>query len=181
MECDDAKALMHARKPSIAQLYSSNKHVPSSSSTTLSFGPAIPRRPVSSATPAHPRPATMIAIELPMNTSSTPPHSQLQPDFGHPGTASCVSYIVHPQSPFASSHTGIYRFVTGWQLPPPRTYSTQAFPNQVEHPKPLYIELDHIQLVRCINSNNAGLTHKMSADAAAGDCLQTRGKFAARK
>jgi len=61
------------------------------------------------------------------------------------------------------------------------TYSTQAFPNQVEHPKPPYIEPDRIQLVRCINGNDAGLAHKTSADAAAGDCPQTRAKYATRK
>jgi mitosis inhibitor protein kinase SWE1 len=53
-------------------------------------------------------------------------------------------------------------------------YSTQAFPNQVEHPKPPHLEPDRVQFVRCINSNHYTLAHKAPADgAAATNLMQT--------
>ena len=122
---DDAKALVRARKPSIAQLRSPNKRVPSSGSATLFFGPVIPRRPVSSATPARPRPATMIAIESPMNASSTPPHSRPQPNSGRPGATSRHSYA-GPNSPLFSK-AGESDFGGRWMFPVTSSSPTLEF------------------------------------------------------
>ncbi len=47
------------------------------------------------------------------------------------------------------------------------TYSTQAFPNQVEHPEPPRIESDRVQLVRRIDSNDTGLAYNTPTDAVA--------------
>jgi mitosis inhibitor protein kinase SWE1 len=60
------------------------------------------------------------------------------------------------------------------------TYSTQAFPTQVEYPEPPCNEQDRVKLVRGIDSNDARLSHKAPA-AAASDHLRTGAKSAARK
>ncbi|KAI9510110.1 hypothetical protein F5148DRAFT_1282301 [Russula earlei] len=76
---EDGKSLVRTRKPSISQLRNPDKRVESSGSATLFFGPAISRHPPASATPARPRPATIIAFEPPMNATSTPAHRRPQP------------------------------------------------------------------------------------------------------
>ncbi|KAF8498204.1 hypothetical protein F5888DRAFT_1826472 [Russula emetica] len=68
---EDAKSLVHTRKPSISQLH---LHIRVS------------------ATPARPRPATVIAFESPINASGSPAHLRLQLDFGRPPAASRHSY-----------------------------------------------------------------------------------------
>lgn len=62
------------------------------------------------------------------------------------------------------------------------TYSTQAFPTQVEHPEPPRTQQDRIKLIRGIYSNDPRLTYwAAAATVASTDHLRTGTEFSARK
>jgi mitosis inhibitor protein kinase SWE1 len=117
----EAISLVRTRKPSISQLCLPNKRVESPSSATLFFGPAI-RRSEASATPARPRPATVIALDSPVNASSTPAHVRPLPVFGHQGSASRHSYAGPDSSLFCGTGK------SGWAFPSSPSVQTSFTP-----------------------------------------------------
>jgi mitosis inhibitor protein kinase SWE1 len=89
---EEASSLVRTRKPSISQLRHPPKRIESSGSATLFFGPSISRDPEASSTPARPRPATMFALDSPVEASNTPAHLRPRPAFGHLASASRHSF-----------------------------------------------------------------------------------------
>jgi hypothetical protein len=77
---------------------------------------------------------------------------------------------VRPNSPFliwlAHELTDAY-LMTDRLAASTTTYSTQAFPTQVEHPEPPLTEQDRVKLVRGIDSNDACLAHRAPTTATA--------------
>jgi mitosis inhibitor protein kinase SWE1 len=62
------------------------------------------------------------------------------------------------------------------------TYSTQAFPTQVEHPEPPRVEQDRVKLVGGVDSNDARLAYRAAAPTTAStDHPRTGAKSTARK